>query len=434
MAELLPLKAWRYHEKFLGQMDSLISPLFDVVTDRQRRKLYANPINSIHLSLPKGPQAGLGARKTLDEWKKKGVIVQDHVPGIYVYYQYFKSTDRNKQVCRKGFIAHLKLEEWENQVVLRHENTNPYGVAEREEILEKTQIQASPTFGLYEDPDFVLEPFFDEAMADPIYDLEDYQGVREVLAVIHDAKIIKKVIRFMKDKQILIADGHHRYSAALDYSHKRGKEAPALGKINSYDYHEMYFCNSASEALKIYPNHRVFSGLGVDANEVLNKVSPFFDSKEVEDQEDLEDIINNKRHAFGLVFKNRAFILSLKPSWQEIGHLKNLSPSLKNLDVYLMHHFLIQEGLGIPLELQSKSEVIKYERHSSKCFLALLRGELELAVVMPGISVGEVFEVCRSGEMLPQKSTYFYPKVVSGLLFGSIDPDDFEFPYEVFLC
>ncbi len=432
MADILPLKAWRYNEQLSADLTNLISPLFDVVTERQREKLYENPLNSIHLSLPTGASPAIQAKKTLDDWKRKKVIVQDSLPGIYVYYQYFKTSDRELPVCRKGFIAQIKVEEWQKQVVLRHEGTNEEGVREREEILRNTLIQASPTFGLYEDPEFELEGILDDAMQDPIYDVEDYQGVREVLSVIHDAVVIKKVIQFMRDKQVLIADGHHRYSAALWLSQKKKvKENQNLPRFSAFDYHEMYFCNTSSKALSIFPNHRVFQGLGFSDAELLQKLAPYFAYKEVEDQEDLEDIINNKRNSFGLVFRRKAFLLSLKPHCLLEGEVK--SSKLKSLEVYLLHYFLVYKAMGIPMDQQPKSEHIRFERHSSKCFLALERMKAEVVVLVPRVSIKEVFKVCKAGELLPQKSTYFYPKVVSGLLFGSINPEEFEFPYHVFI-
>jgi uncharacterized protein (DUF1015 family) len=431
MADLLPLKAWRYNEQLTGELGNLISPLFDVVTERQREKLYENPFNSIHLSLPAGSSPADQAKTLLEAWKKRQVIVQDYIPGIYVYYQFFKVSDREHPVCRKGFIAQIKVEDWHKQVVLRHEGTSRKGVSEREELLGKTLIQASPTFGLYEDPEFGLEEILDQAMEDPVYDLEDYQGVREVMGIIHDAAVINRVIKFMKGKQILIADGHHRYSAALEYAKKRNSIAHPQSRFHPFCYHEMYFCNASSQALIIFPNHRVFRGLGLGEGELLEKVAPYFTFKEVEDQEDIEDIINNKRYTFGLVFRGRAYLMSLREDCLT-GNF-GISPQLKNLEVYQVHYFLVQQGMGIPMDEQPTSTHLHYERHSSKCFLALERMEAEIVVIMPRISAKKVFEVCKSGEILPQKATYFYPKVVSGLLFGSIKPEDFEFPYEVFI-
>src|SRR5690606_2280096 len=174
------------------QIEELTSPLFDVVSQKQLEALYKNDKNSIHLSVPKGDNPAIEAKKTLKKWKKEGVILRDKIPGIYVYYQYFTLSGDPKEYCRKGFICHIKAYDWEEQMVLRHENTIPKAVNDRIDILRETGFQSSPTHGLYHDPEFLLEQYMDEAISAPLYDIEDYQGVREVLGVIHDAKIIRQ--------------------------------------------------------------------------------------------------------------------------------------------------------------------------------------------------------------------------------------------------
>src|SRR5690554_4341450 len=175
MTEILPIKAWRYHPRLNNQIEELTSPLFDVVSSKQREALYQNQNNSIHLSVPKGEDPARVATATLDRWKKEQVIVQDRLPGIYVYYQYFRLPGEEEEYCRKGFICHIKAYDWEEKRILRHEDTIPKAVDDRTEILKHTAFQTSPTHGLYDDPESRLEKFMDEAVSDPLYDIEDYQ-------------------------------------------------------------------------------------------------------------------------------------------------------------------------------------------------------------------------------------------------------------------
>src|SRR4051812_3895547 len=157
MAEILPIRPWRYNPEIFKEIDSLTSPLFDVVSEKQRYALYKNPYNSIHLSVPQSLTPADGAATMLADWKNKSIILQDKLPGIYVYYQYFKLSGSPKEYCRKGFICHIKAYDWSENVVLRHENTIPKSVNDRVELLEKTQLHASPTHGLYTDASFELE-------------------------------------------------------------------------------------------------------------------------------------------------------------------------------------------------------------------------------------------------------------------------------------
>ena len=172
MAEIIPFRAWRYNQQLTSEIDSLTSPLFDVVSDKQRQTLYKNPLNSIHLSVPLGAKPAIVAASTLDLWKKDGILVPYPLPSIYVYYQYFTLPGSAREYCRKGFISHIRAYDWEENVILRHENTIPQAVNDRIELLEKTMLHASATHGLYSDPDFALETYMDEAISHPLYETE----------------------------------------------------------------------------------------------------------------------------------------------------------------------------------------------------------------------------------------------------------------------
>jgi uncharacterized protein (DUF1015 family) len=137
MAEIKPLRAWRYNNDLSKDIEALTSPLFDVVSEKQRQSLYQNEFNSIHISVPKPPNAAIKAESLLKKWKAEGVIVQDDKPGIYVYYQYFNLAGA-KSLCRKGFVCNIRIYDWDENVILRHENTIPKSVNDRIELLEKT--------------------------------------------------------------------------------------------------------------------------------------------------------------------------------------------------------------------------------------------------------------------------------------------------------
>ena len=145
MAEIKPIRAWRYNAELANKIEDLTAPLFDVVSDKQREKLYENPFNSIHLSVPQGDHPAIRAQKLLSHWKTKGIILQDSIPCIYVYYQYFKLAGSAKEYCRKGFVCHIRAYDWKENIILRHENTIPKAVNDRINLLESTLLHASPT-------------------------------------------------------------------------------------------------------------------------------------------------------------------------------------------------------------------------------------------------------------------------------------------------
>lgn len=429
MAEIKPIKAWRYNAELQKEIESLTSPLFDVVSAKQREALYKNPLNSIHLSVPKGGEesANLAAER-LEKWKKEGIIKQDPLPGIYVYYQYFTLPGSNREHVRKGFITFIKAYDWDEKVILRHENTIPKSVNDRIELLDKTQLNVSATHGLYSDPEFELEPYMDESMEMPLGELEDYQGVREVVSVIHDAKIIKKFIEKIAPQQIILADGHHRYEGSLLYRKKMMEQNPNHTGQEGYNFHMMYLTNSDSDDLRILPTHRLIKDIpDLSEKEILKKLEEDFIIKTLENPEDVHEIILGKKWAFGLLFKENTYKIRLKP--EKISELKwNFPDEVKHLDLTVLHYFFIEKILGIKGKEQRSSESIQFERNFTACIRKLLKDEVQCALITKEISMEQVKKVCKTGYTMPQKSTYFYPKTICGFLFGSIQEDEFELP------
>ena len=429
MAEIRPIKAWRYSSELQKEIEHLTSPLFDVVSAKQRESLYQNPLNSIHLSVPKGGEAAVDlAAERLSLWKKEGIIEQDPLPGLYVYYQYFTLPGSSREHIRKGFIAFIKAYDWDENVILRHENTIPKSVNDRIELLDKTQLNVSATHGLYSDPDFELENYMDESMQAPLGELEDYQGVRERVSVIHDAKIIRKFIDKIAPQKIILADGHHRYEGSLVYRKKMMEHNPNHTGEEGYNYHMMYLTNADSDDLRILPTHRLIKDIPDFSEEwILKQLQEDFIIKPLENPEDIHEIILGKKWAFGLLFKENTYKIRLKE--EKISDLKwNFPDEVKELDLTVLHYFFIEKILGIKGNEQRSSESIQFERNFTACIRKLFKDEVQCALITKEISMEQVKKVCKTGFTMPQKSTYFYPKTICGFLFGSIQEDEFELP------
>lgn len=429
MAEILPFRAWRYNNDFTSQIGELTSPLFDVVSEKQLRALYANPINSIHLSVPEMPDGAARAARTLQAWKAQGILKQDQLPGIYVYYQYFKIPGIKEEHCRKGFTCHIRTYRWEDKVILRHENTIPDAVNDRIAMLRETGLHASPTHGLYTDEDKLLEGYLDEAIQHPIYETEDYQGVRDVLSVIHDATVIERFVQVLADKQVILADGHHRYESSLKNLDYFSKLYPELGMKAGYHYHLMYLTNTSANPLRILPTHRLIKEItNFDLGEVIDGVKQYFDVHPVVDSETIDEVIAGKRWTFGLLSGDSAYAIRLKPELvKEIAW--PFPDVVKALDLTVLHYFVIEKVLGIPGPKQRASTHIGYDRSFSDCLKKVVTQQVDMALITNEISIEEVRAVCASGYTMPQKSTYFYPKVVCGFVFSSIIESEFQLPH-----
>jgi len=244
MAEILPIRPWRYNEDVAREIETLTSPLFDVVPEEQRDALYQNPLNSIHLCFPQPPDPALSAAHRLSDWKKDAVIRQDKLQGIYVYYQYYHLAGSAEEQCCKGFVCNIKTYDWNEGQILRQENTIQGSPKDQTELIEKTEFYSNPTLELYPDPTFDLEQFMDAAIRDPLYVTEDFQGVRHVVAVIHDAIVIQRFISLINGKTIILADGLPRYEGSLAHKQMcKDVHKDHTGK-EGYNYHLTYLCNS----------------------------------------------------------------------------------------------------------------------------------------------------------------------------------------------
>jgi len=430
MAKIRPLKAWRYNQELAKNIEDLTSPLFDVVSKKQRQALYDNPINSIHLSVPLRSDK---VADTLNEWKKNGVLIQDSLPAIYVYYQHFTLPGNKTVHIRKGFICNIEARNWDEKEVLRHENTMPHSVSDRLKVLEETELNVSATHGLYFDNKFDLEKHMDESMLNPIYETEDYQGVKDVLSIIHDYELIKKFVGLIAKQKIILADGHHRYEGSMFYRERKMAENPNHTGDEAYNFHLMYLTNGEANDLRILPTHRIISDLeNFDKDQFLQRLEEYFIFKPVDNPNDLNEIILGKKWAFGLLMGDEAVKVRLKPEAHQLLDW-DFPSEIKKLDLTVMHYFIIEKGLGIPGNEHRNTREITFERNFSNCRAKTMSGEAQLAIITQEIEMEEVKKVCYSGFTLPQKSTYFYPKTICGYLFSSIKQDEFELPTDLSL-
>ena len=428
MAEIQPLRGWRYNPTLSTGIDAYVSPLFDVVSAKQREALYRNPLNSIHLSVPRADDPGAAALTRLREWQATGVLRQDELPGIYAYYQYFRLPGSAQEYCRKGFMCHIRAYDWDDEVVLRHENTLPGAVNDRAELLARTLLQSSATHGLFRDEDFELETYLDEAMQTPLAETEeDYQGARDVLAVIQDAAVIQRFQAVLAARQVILADGHHRYEGSLAY--RQAREMAADGQATGrepWNYHLMYLTNAAADDLRILPTHRLLLDLPDNLldDELLARLEPFFTVRSVDDANDLTEIIAGKSWAFGLYLGGQAYKIRLRPE----VHAQldwDTTEAVKGLDLTVLHYFVLEKCLGIAgPDAQRTWPGVAYVRSFPECLQRVDRGEARAAFIVNEVSMAEVEAVCHSGAVMPPKSTFFYPKTIGGFLFSSIADDE----------
>ena len=251
-----------------------------------------------------------------------------------------------------------------------------------------------------------------------------------MLGVIHDAKVIARFLAVLADKKVILADGHHRLEGAIEYK-KLQQNAFPEAKWKDSDYHLMYLTNVHGNHLKILPTHRLFYGLDFSETELLERIKEWFDVRLFGDADELVNYTFQRKWSFGLILSEEAYVIKFKQDKFDAVR-PELPEALRNLDLVVLHHILFEKILGFDLEQQRNSDQLAFERNFARCVREVRTGKASFSIITREIELEQVLEVCKSGAVMPQKSTYFYPKALGGLLFASIKQEEFDYDYGAF--
>lgn len=426
MAHIRPFRAWRYADS--QGVEQNFSPLFDVVSPEQLEQLYALSDNSIHVSVPISDDHVL---EKWQDWKTRGVVEQDPLPAIYVYYQEFSLFGDEKKYVRKGFVSMIRIQEPDvptGSEIILHEGTISSSVADRRRLLEKLMLNTAPTHGLYEDPNFELEAIMDAYMAYPDSSYIDYQGVINKLAIVQDRRDILRFQEVLAQRPVYLADGHHRLASSVALREKALREKWPLPEDSAVHYHMMYLTNLCSDDLRILPIHRVFhlAERTYNPNPILGRLREYFNITDITfAREPIYQSVGDRPRAFGMVMGSTQFLLELRPEIDPVRDIDlPLPDAVKNLDYTVLHYFVFDKVLGASYLDQHAADAIHYVKDYGVAVKQAVTWPNQLAFITRGTTMEQMMAVCRSGALMPQKSTYFYPKVVCGLVFGSIQEDE----------
>jgi uncharacterized protein (DUF1015 family) len=437
MAEIHPFRAFRYDTKRVSLDQGLTQPYDKITPAMQERYYAASPYNLI--AIEKGrvfpgdsPDNNVYTRaaQKLEEWIAQKILVQDAAPGIYVYAQEFLVPGTQTRRIRTGFIALGRIEDYEAHVVYRHERTLSAPKADRVELLRHTHAQTGQLFMLYDDPGRKIETWLDEASrrSAPL-ELHDEFDVTHRLWPVSDAAFLRNIQKEMSAKKLIIADGHHRYETALNYRDECRARLSRPDPLAAHEFAMMTFINAHSKGLTILPTHRLVGDLpDFDFDRFRRALArsfdwysyPFQNAEEraasyAEFRKDLAGQ-NHGRRAIGIYPRGGPFYLFLLRRDADLEHLlPDVSEAQRGLDVILLHRLILGDGLGITPEAVAAEKNISYEREMDAAVAAVDRGEAQLACLLNPVRVQQVMDIALGGDVLPQKSTDFYPKVLSGL-------------------
>jgi uncharacterized protein (DUF1015 family) len=436
MAEIKPLRGFRYNSKIFNDFSSLITPPYDVIDQGAQERFYqANPYNFIRLELGKkypedthNKNVYTRAAETFKDWQQNGILVQDVKPSLYLYRQEFKID--NITYVRTGYMCGLKAEDYSSGQVLPHEETLPKHKADRLNLMRATQANFSPIFGLYADPKKIIDQTLLNSVniSQPDMEVSDWADEKHRLWVINDENTINSVINKMKNLKVYIADGHHRYETAATY----GKEMAAQGKTG-FDYILINLVNLYDEGLVVLPTHRLVKNqTNFDFHRFLNQIKAYFEViplpilefKKATLKKLLQEmkIVGASTHCFGLYGGgNCFFLLKLKPNNAQ-GHMIPGEKSLawKNLDVTILHSLVLENILGIGAKERASEGFLSYTRDDTYAVEGVDQGDFQLSFFMNPPQVKEMTAIAEAGEKMPQKSTFFYPKVIAGLVVNKL--------------
>jgi uncharacterized protein (DUF1015 family) len=427
MAEIAPFSGLRYATDRAPDLATVLAPPYDVIGDGERRALEArNPHNVVRLELPRGDDDDRypAAAGLLRSWIAEGILRPDPVHAYYLYEQAF--TWAGKGYTRRGFFAALKLEPFERRVVLPHEHTLSGPKEDRRKLLRATRTQISPIFGLYRDADGAAGGVVDAAMTGmPAADAATPDGIRHRLWTLTDSTVVSKLGTLVTEKKILIADGHHRYETMLGM--RAELRAPGATGAAPSDYTMAYLARAEDPGLLVLPTHRLVKGLvGFDFAGLCAAAKAAFDITGGNERtaEAIEARLAREGASGRVVFAVRVPGESAT-TWFALKSIVDLSalgpPSLRKLDVTVLHGVILSSLLGIDAAALASQTNLSYTHDTRDAIERIAAGEAQVGFLMNATKVDEVLAACEAGFVLPQKSTYFLPKLATGLVMYRLD-------------
>src|SRR6185437_3091315 len=434
MAEIIPFQALRYDPEQVKLEDVVTQPYDKITPEMQSHYYDLSPHNLVRIILGKPGDTDTPtfnsytrAAEYLHDWRSAGILKQDAEPSLYVYSQTFPAPGTRDVAERRGLIALGRIHDYADGVVFRHEQTLAKPRADRLNLLKATRAHFGQIFMLFSDPQAELEKLLAKEAADEpeISVLDEYEVLHRVWRT-QDPAMISLIQGFMAGKNLLIADGHHRYETALAYRDERRKQAASTDRNAGYEFVMMTLVPMESRGLVILPTHRIVHGLvSFDRERMLESAKRFFDIDRIDLRTEsrsattlLEEAGENGT-AFVAVTRQGPYLLRAKERAVQEA-LSSFSARQRKLDVVQLHKLLLERILGISEEAIRNQEHVKYERDAFEA-ISWVRQGANVAFLMNAAKIEQVSDIAFGGEVLPQKSTDFYPKLLSGLTIYALE-------------
>jgi uncharacterized protein (DUF1015 family) len=441
MAQIYPFRAWRYNSSAVD-LDDVVTQPYDKISPSMQQAYYErSPYNLVRITLglpelfdaENGENVYTRAARDFRAWREQGVLAQEKDPSIFAYSQRFKvpGTDIVKE--RRGFIALGKLHDYSEQVVFRHEQTLSKPKSDRLNLLKATHAHFGQIFMLYSDPAGSIEKILYDGAGPAEAEVTDEYGVLHRIWKVSDPAAIRLLTTAMADKKLIIADGHHRYETALNYSKEHAAKEPAKAETSTSQlpqppYPEaavmMTFVNMDSDGLVVLPTHRVVHSLAIFDPAALTRAAEEFFSVEAVRKAEAADYVAKltaqKGTAFVAITRAGAFLLRARPE-PVAAALAALPERQRQLDLSCLHSIVLDRLLGLDAEKVREQTNLRYLRDAAEAVEQVRSGAADVAFLTNPVSMEQLKEVAFAGDVMPQKSTDFYPKLLSGLTIYALD-------------
>jgi uncharacterized protein (DUF1015 family) len=416
MAEIQPPRALHYDPAKTGGLQDVLAPPYDVIDQQQRADLVArSPYNVVNIDLPQGDNPYAAAAQELNRWRAEGVVIQDPEPALWALAQDYIGPDGQKRT-RTGFLARVRVTEYGPGTIRPHERTHPGPKEDRLRLTRATRANLSPIFSLYSDQTGgATAALAEQTTAAPYAETIDDDGTVNRIWRVGDAEAIEIITEVLNPEELLIADGHHRYETARVYAEEIGGEGP-------HRYVLMCLVALQDPGLTIFPTHRLVNGLRPDQHETLaNAIRTNFNIEPLDSTAELAPPENDElKIGYIDAHSRKPFMLTLKDPAIADRALADHAEPYRRLDTAVLEALILKGALEMTDERIDHLDGLGYARDFDQALASVESGEYDAAFFMAPTPVERVQAVAAAGESMPPKSTYFYPKVPTGLLFNPL--------------
>lgn len=433
MAKIIPFRGLRYDEAKTGGLENVVTPPYDIISHEQQSTYYdKHPNNVIRLEYGAEYETDsecdnryTRAAAFLRAWIDDGILKFEDKECLYLYEQKFFAI--GQELTYRGFVTLTQLEEFSKGIILPHEETLSKAKTDRFNLMEATHANFSQVYCLYIDEEKKINRIIEQiASSKPDISFKSEDGIEQNLWIVRDDEMIKSIQEGFCDKQLFIADGHHRYETALNFRNKMRAENPGWKESDLFNYVMMMLVDMDDSGLVVYPTHRLVNNVKIDEVMAISLMKDNFDIDKIivdKKPEMLCDAISKDlvtlrdKKAFAVYFGDEYYYrLCLHDTAVMDKFMPDKSEAYRNLDVSVLHTLILDRIYGIDTENMANQSNLTYTRDALEAVKSVQDGTQQCAFILNATKVHEIKDVSLAGEKMPQKSTYFYPKLITGLV------------------